>query len=153
MIETKYHEIRDEMITIYDINLDYLKKIDYTKIIERNYNLEKILYIFICNEKEKLDYIYKGDSVMEKIREDFDHIKAALDELLYYNPEELERQADEYERKMARKEGIKEIVLKLKEKNYSIEEIKDITNLSYEEINNIQNTNFQKSWYFFFKNN
>ena len=52
MIETKYKKKRDEMITIYDINLDYLKKIDYTEIIERNYNLEKILYIFICNDKK-----------------------------------------------------------------------------------------------------
>ena len=38
-------KVRDEMITVYDINLDYLKKIDYTKIIEGDYNLEKILYI------------------------------------------------------------------------------------------------------------
>ena len=165
MIETKYKKKRDEMITIYDINLDYLKKIDYTEIIERNYNLEKILYIFICNDNKELDYIYKGDKIMEKVREDFDHIKAALDEMLYYNPEELERQADEYEREMARKEGREEglkegraegraegliegkeqglkekeseIVFKLKEKNYSIEEIGNITSLCEKEIKEI----------------
>ena len=157
MMDTKYKKKRDEMITIYDINLDYLKKIDYTKIIERNYNLEKILYIFICNDNKELDYIYKGDKIMEKVREDFDHIKAALDEMLYYNPEELERQADEYEREMARKEGREEglkegkelginegiylrnveIVLNMYNANFSIEDISKYTNLSYEEINNI----------------
>ena len=149
MIETKYKKKRDEMITIYDINLDYLKKIDYTEIIERNYNLEKILYIFICNDNKELDYIYKGDKIMEKVREDFDHIKAALDEMLYYNPEELERQADEYEREMARKEGreeglkegnekaLQEIVISMYNANFSVEDISKYTNLSYEEINNI----------------
>ena len=161
MMDTKYKKKRDEMITIYDINLDYLKKIDYTEIIERNYNLEKILYIFICNDNKELDYIYKGDKIMEKVREDFDHIKAALDEMLYYNPEELERQADEYEREMARKEGREEgreeglkegrelginegiylrnleIVLNMYNANFSVEDISKYTNLSYEEINNI----------------
>ena len=157
MIETKYKKKRDEMITIYDINLDYLKKIDYTEIIERNYNLEKILYIFICNDNKELDYIYKGDKIMEKVREDFDHIKAALDEMLYYNPEELERQADEYEREMARKEGreeglkegkengkiemIKEIIFNMLKLNYSINDICKSTNLSYEEVNNIIKNN------------
>ena len=101
-------KVRDEMITVYDINLDYLKKIDYTEIIEGDYNLEKILYIFINNDKNILDYIYKGDIVMEKVREDFDHIKRTLDELLYYDPVDLERQADEYEREMARKEGLEQ---------------------------------------------
>ena len=149
MVETRYNKVRDEMITIYDINLDYLKKIDYTKIIERNYNLEKILYIFICNDDKELDYIYKGDKTMEKVREDFDHIKAALDELLYYNPEELERQADEYEREMARKEGreeglkegleqglkqgreegLKDIVKKMVNRKYTLDEISELLNI------------------------
>ena len=94
---------------------------------------------------------------MEKVREDFDHIKAALDEMLYYNPEELERQADEYEREMARKEGkeeglkegkeigkiemIKEIIFNMLKLNYSINDICKSTNLSYEEVNNIIKNN------------
>ena len=88
---------------------------------------------------------------MEKVREDFDHIIRALDELLYYDPVDLERQADEYEREMARKEGLeqgreegreeglkekeREFVLKLRNKNYSIKEISDITELSEIEVN------------------
>jgi predicted transposase/invertase (TIGR01784 family) len=145
--EKENGKVRDEMITIYDINLEYLKKIDYNEIIEGNYNLEKILYIFICNNKEELDYIYKGDEVMEKIREDFDYIKQALDDMLYYNPEELERQADEYEREMARKEGreegrqetMKGIVLNLYENKFSITDICKYTKLSEKDITNIIN--------------
>ena len=143
MIEKETKKERDEMITIYDINLDYLKKIDYTKIIERGYNLEKILYIFICNEKEELDYIYKGDKVMEKVREGFDKITSALDEMLWYDPEELNRLADEYEREMARKEGRQEgieeglvegkksIVQVLLKKNKSIKEISELLIVNY----------------------
>ena len=151
--EKRSNKVRDEMITIYDINLEYLNKIGYNEIIERDYNLEKILYIFICNKKEELDYIYKGDKVMEKVREDFDHIKRALDEMLYYNPEELERQADEYERDMARKEGREEghkqgleegrieerikIIINLYNSSLSIDEISNITRISRDEVENI----------------
>ena len=108
MMEVNHHVKRDEMIRIFDINLEYLRKIEYNRIIERNNNLAKILYIFICKDKEKLDYIYNGDEVMEKVREGFDSITSAIDSLLYYNREELEEVADEYERELARKEGREE---------------------------------------------
>ena len=113
MIDMKYHKVRDEMITIYDINLEYLREIDYNEIKKgNNYNLEKILYIFICNNKKELDYIYNGDDVMDKVRENFDSVVSELDEMLYYNPEDINRQIIEYEteqaRKKGREEGIKE---------------------------------------------
>ena len=161
MMERHHHVKRDEMLKIYDINLDYLRKVDYNKIIERDNNLEKILYIFICKEKEKLDYIYDGDKIMEKIREGFESVTSAIDSLLYYNPEELEEVANEYEIEMARKEGLKEgreegikegieqgreegigqskkeIVLKLYNDKFSIEDIMKYTDLSEKEIKNI----------------
>ena len=86
----------------------YLSNIDYNEIIERDNNLAKILYIFICNDKTKLDYIYNGDKVMEKVRKSFDSITSALDEMLYYDPEDLQRQIIEYETEQAQKRGLEE---------------------------------------------
>lgn len=144
------HKKRDELITIYDINLEYLKEIDYNKIIEGNYNLEKILYIFICNNKNILDYIYKGDRVMNKVREDAEVITRGLDDILYYDPVMLEEQANEYERKIAREEGFnegkeagikegednkqKENVQRMISKNLSLEEISEYLGLDIEEV-------------------
>ena len=68
MIETKYQKRRDKMITIYDINLEFLSSIDYNEIKKGNsYNLEKLLYIFICSNERILDYIYNGDEQIGKI--------------------------------------------------------------------------------------
>ena len=150
------HKKRDELITIYDINLEYLKKIDYNKIIERNYNLEKILYIFICNNKNILDYIYKGDKVMEKVREDAEVITRGLDDILYYDPVMLEEQANEYERKIAREEGFnegreegkkegikenqKEMIKNMLDKNMDLNLISDITKISIKEIEKMKET-------------
>ena len=90
MREVKFNEKRDEMITIYDINLDYLRNIDYNKIKKGTiYNLEKILYIFVCDNKKLLDYVYEGDVIMNKVRDDFDVITYETDSILYYNPEDL----------------------------------------------------------------
>ena len=144
------HKKRDELITIYDINLEYLKKIDYNEIIEGNYNLEKILYIFICNNKNILDYIYKGDRVMNKVREDAEVITRGLDDILYFDPVMLEAQANEYERKIAREEGFnegreeglkegednkqKENVQRMISKNLSLEQISEYLGLDIEEV-------------------
>ena len=150
------HKKRDELITIYDINLEYLKKIDYNKIIERNYNLEKILYIFICNNKNILDYIYKGDRVMNKVRKDAEVITRGLDDILYYDPVMLEEQANEYERKIAREEGFnegreegkkegikenqKEMIKNMLDKNMDLNLISDITKISIKEIEKMKET-------------
>ena len=117
MREKETNEKRDNMITIYDINLDYLRNIDYNKIKKGTiYNLEKILYIFVCDNKNLLDEIYSGDNIMDKVRDDFDMITYETDSILYYNPEDLYdsetkekiRQAKEEARQAGLKEGIKE---------------------------------------------
>jgi len=113
MMETTHKIIRDELLTIYDINLDFLRNIDYNKIKKGSiFSLEKILYIFICDNKNLLDYIYKGDKVMDKVRDNFDTYRNDVDDILYYNPDDLNRMLDEEElesaRKKAREEGHKE---------------------------------------------
>lgn len=113
MMEVNHKIVRDELLTIYDINLAFLRNIDYNKI-KKGYifSLEKILYIFICDDKTILDDIYKGDKIMEKVRDSFDYYRNDVDDVLYYNPDELNRMLDEEEleeaRKKAREEGIKQ---------------------------------------------
>ena len=155
MMEVNHKIIRDELLAIYDINLDFLRNIDYTKIKKGSiFSLEKILYIFICDNKKLLDYIYQGDKVMEKVRDNFDTYRNDVDDILYYNPDELNRMLDEEElesarkkareegleegrkegreegREEGRKEGIKETAKKMKESNIDEKTISLITNLS-----------------------
>ena len=106
MMETTLHTVRDELIIIYDINLEKLKKIDYNEIKKgKDYNLEKLLYIFICNDEKILDNIYIGDEVMNKVRENCNDYIKVLDEMLYYNEEDLKKQIIEYETEQAQKRG------------------------------------------------
>jgi len=155
MMEVNHKIIRDELLTIYDINLDFLRNIDYTKIKKGSiFSLEKILYIFICDNKKLLDYIYQGDKIMDKVRDNFDTYRNDVDDILYYNPDELNRMLDEEElesarkkareegleegrkegreegREEGRKEGIKETAKKMKESNIDEKTISLITNLS-----------------------
>ena len=117
MTEVRFNERRDNMLTIYDINLDYLRNIDYNKIKKGTiYDLEKILYIFVCDNKKLLDYIYSGDIIMNKVRDDFDVITYETDSILYYNPEDLYdaetkekiRQACEEGKEKGHKKGLEE---------------------------------------------
>ena len=106
MKETRSGKIRDELITVYDINLEYLSNIDYNKIKKgKSYNLEKLLYIFICGDERILDYIYNGDEIMLEIKEEFRSEIKELDDMLYYDPEELRRMIAEEEYKDAIEEG------------------------------------------------
>ena len=113
MMEVSSKVVRDELLTIYDINLDFIRNVDYNKIKKGNIlSLEKILYIFICDNKRVLDDIYKGDVIMDKVRDNFDTYRNDVDDVLYYNPDELNRMLDEEEleeaRKKAREEGLKQ---------------------------------------------
>ncbi len=124
-----FNEKRDETITIYDINLDYLRNIDYNKIKKGTiYDLEKILYIFVCDNKKLLDYVYEGDVIMDKVRDDFDVITYETDSILYYNPEDLyDSKTKEKIREACRKgreEGMKKGIEKGMEKGRRNEKIK-----------------------------
>ena len=154
MREVEFNEKRDEMITIYDINLDYLRNIDYNKIKKGTiYDLEKILYIFVCDNKKLLDYVYEGDVIMNKVRDDFDVITYETDSILYYNPEDLydsetkekireacrkgREEGIEKGMEKGRKEGVKYTAKNFKELNIPIEQISIATGLSIDELEKI----------------
>ena len=139
MIEKKHHIVRDNMLRVIDINLDFLSNIDYNKIKKGNeYNLEKLLYFFVCNDKKLLDNIYNGNGLMRDISKIFNIDIEDLDKQLYYD-------YDEYMKEVSYEQGEidatlkrnKEIIKNMLNKNYPKEEILELTNLKEEELERI----------------
>ncbi len=126
MMEKESHKIRDFGIHIVDINLDYLEKMDYNEV-KKGSMLEKLLYIFVCNDKKKLDQVYDGDELMEEIRKEIQELTGDFDSLLYYDKKALEKRMGEWL-------GKKAMVKKMLDKKYPIKEINDIANLSEKEF-------------------
>ena len=147
MLEINTGKIRDEMITIYDINLEFLNSIDYNEIKKGNsYNLEKLLYIFTCSNERILDYIYNGDEIMLEIKDEFKSQIKELDEMLYYDPEELKRIGEQQlleaaireAKKEARENERKKIVKNMIDKGFDDLTIKNILNIDNETLNKLK---------------
>ena len=139
MIEKKHHIIRDNMLRVIDINLDFLSNIDYNEIKKGNkYNLENLLYFFVCNDKKLLDNIYDGNGLMRDISKIFNIDIEDLDKQLYYD-------YDEYMKEVSYEQGEidgvlkkqKEIIKNMLDKNYPKKEIMELTNLTEETLNGI----------------
>ena len=166
ILDVKEHEEVHPMFEIYDINLAKILDKDYTIVKEDKESLEKLLYLLICNDKEKMNKVYDGDDFMAKIIREVNAQTDEFDKLLFYNREILEdkyaiEEAKEEVRKEAliegrelglnegrelglnegRNESIKETVIAMLKKKYPIEDISDITKLSIEEIEKIKNSN------------
>ncbi len=129
MMEKESHKIRDFGIHIVDINLDYLEKMDYNEIKKGNM-LEKLLYIFVCNDKEKLDQVYDGDKLMGEIRKEIEELTGDFDSLLYYDKKALEERMYQY---LANKYQIKEFL----NDNIPLDKIMKYTKLTEKEVNEI----------------
>lgn len=113
LMETKYHLQRSKLVTIYDINMDFLNQFQYNEIEEVSDNsLEKLLYPLICDNINDLKKLYKGNRIMEKVTNKMSVMQENWYEDLYYDPEELRRlgleEAKEEARKEARAEGLAE---------------------------------------------
>ena len=139
MIEKKHHIVRDNMLRVIDINLDFLSNIDYNKIKKGNeYNLEKLLYFFVCNDKKLLDNIYNGNGLMRDISKIFNIDIEDLDKQLYYD-------YDEYMKEVSYEQGEidatlkrnKEIIKNMLDNNLDKNLMLKITNLKEEELNKI----------------
>ena len=135
MMEETLHIKRDNMISIIDINMDFLKKKNYTEIKKGN-SLEKLLYILICEDKNELNKLYIGDGVMEKVREKLETLTDDFDNDLYYNLEEFQKE-ENYELGMKAKSI--EIAKNLLRKNLSDKDIIEVTNITIEELKEIKN--------------
>ena len=139
MIEKKHHIVRDNMLRVIDINLDFLSNIDYNKIKKGNkYNLEKLLYFFVCNDKKLLDNIYNGNGLMRDISKIFNIDIEDLDKQLYYDYDEYMKEVS-YEQ--GEIDGIlknqKEIIKNMLENNFDKETMLKATKLDEEKLNKI----------------
>lgn len=135
MIEKKHHIVRDNMLRVIDINLDFLSNIDYNKIKKGNeYNLEKLLYFFVCNDKKLLDNIYNGNGLMRDISKIFNIDIEDLDKQLYYNYDEYMKEVS-YEQGEIDKQ--KKIIRNMLENNLDKDLMLKITKLDEETLNKI----------------
>ena len=136
-METTYYIPSEEGLRIIDINLDYLRKKDYNSI-KNGEVLERLLYLFVCSDKEVLDELYKGDKLMEEVRKEADRIVKDLDLLLYYDKDKMDQ---EYAYETGKGHGKKEEKLEIAKKmlgKSEISYISEITGLTEEEILNLK---------------
>ena len=140
LIENKLLLKRNLGIHYIDINLEYLQKLGYNDIVNKE-EIEKACYIFVCQNEEILDRIY-GDSYMSEFKKEAEKLSSELDEMFYYDKEKLDQEiAFNNGLTRGKKEGLKEgkieIVKKMLSRGDSLDDIKEITGLSKEEIENL----------------
>lgn len=139
------------MFEIYDINLAKILDKDYTIVREDRESLEKLLYLLICSDKEKMNEVYDVYEFMAKIIREINTQEDDFDKLLFYNSEVLKEdnyfeESLEETRKEALAEGKKlgreqsklDIAKAMLEKNYDINSFCDITNLSLDVLEKLQ---------------
>ncbi len=138
LMEETSHKIRDEFLTIIDINLDYLKKIEYTTIRDRN-SLEYLLYFFVHEKDEELIELYNKDDIMKKVCDKLMALSEDFDKDLYYDLDEyLEAIAYEKGIEQGIEQGILNTAKNMIKEGIEIEIICKVTKLSPKEIEKLQ---------------
>ena len=148
LYEKKYHIERSDFIEIIDINLEKLRQIDYNTLIKSNdMTLEKALYLFVCDDIEKLNAIYEGDKLMKKLMKENEDLLKNFDEMLYYDRDKMFLNAC-YDKGYSKGESIgysngkqernREIAKEMLKNKEAIENIVKYTGLSKEEILNFK---------------
>ncbi len=141
MRERKSGLSRNVGIYYIDINLDYLRKIGYDK--DNKSCLEKILYMFVCNDLDELKEIYKGDELMSKVIKEAEEIVKDFDLLMYYDKKKLDEECSYYNGQVdgidkgveiGEQQKTKELAKKMLEEKIDIKTIQKVTGLSEEEI-------------------
>ncbi len=136
LIEEKYHLKRNDYLTIYDINVDFLRKLDYNKVNEEaDDSLIKLLYIFVCEDNSLRDKLYRKNKIMAKVNNKLNELTSDFDSLLYYDKEEILRE-DSFDAGLEKGKKEKAIVIakKMLQLNEPLEKIVAITELSQDEI-------------------
>lgn len=130
LCETTYHCIRDNNLVIYDINMDFLKKLSYNEIdgMPRD-SLEKLFLVFYNREDFNYEQFYDGNPIMERVIKRLEEMWENFDDMLYYDVEKLRKAADDE----AMKETIEKQVAEKVEKREK-EITKEITQKVTDEV-------------------
>lgn len=140
LMEKTLHQKRSNFMSIIDINVDILRRLDYNKLIKEEENsLKRLLYIFVCKDHEKLDKLYSNNKIMDSVRNKLDFITKNFDELLYYNHDDyMEQVSQELSLKQGIKQGILETAKRMLKENISIDIIMKVTDLTKDEIESLK---------------
>lgn len=138
LVDTKTHQEIHPFLEIVDVNLAKIIKTSYTSVKEEE-SLEKLLYLLVCNDEQVLRNVYDGDDLMEKMVDEAKSLTSDFDSMLYYDAEAL-KDASSYElgEETGRNEEKKSIVVNMIKKNYSVNEMSEISGLSIEEIEDVK---------------
>ena len=98
--------------------------------------LEKALYLFVCDDIEKLNAIYEGDKLMKKLMKENEDLLKNFDEMLYYDRDKMFENACYDKGKQDERVTIVKELLKLE---VPIEKIMIATGLSEKEILTLKN--------------
>ena len=144
-MDNKYHKIINDKIHIIHINLDYLRKMEYNKIMNSDKKLMKDLYFLICGEQELNEVIEKSDNLMKDVIEEAKQI-ADINQMDFYLTEEEMIKADEeyYKAKYLEQGHLEEkenMILAFYQNGVSLDLISKSSGLSIEEIKKIINDN------------
>ena len=130
LCETTYHCIRDNNLVIYDINMDFLKKLRYNEIDGTpSDSLEKLFLVFYNREDFNYEQFYDGNPIMERVIKRLEEMWENFDDMLYYDVEKLRKAADDE----AMKETIEKQVAEKVEKREK-EITKEITQKVTDEV-------------------
>ena len=130
LCETTYHCIRDNNLVIYDINMDFLKKLSYNEIDGMpSDSLEKLFLTFYNREDFNYEQFYDGNPIMERVIKRLEEMWENFDDMLYYDVEKLRKAADDE----AMKETIEKQVAEKVEKREK-EITKEITQKVTDEV-------------------
>lgn len=114
LCETTYHCVRDNNLVIYDINMDFLKKLSYNEIDGMpSDSLEKLFLVFYNREDINYEQFYNGNPLMERVVKRLEEMWKDFDDMLYYDAEELRKQVDDRLRKERDAEIEKEVTQKV----------------------------------------
>ena len=100
--------------------------------------LEKALYLFVCDDIEKLNAIYEGDKLMKKLMKENEDLLKNFDEMLYYDRDKMFLNAC-YDKgySKGKKEAYENIAKEMLNKGMKLKDIIDITGLTEKEIKEI----------------
>lgn len=141
---------KHNILQIIDVNMEYLKKMSYTTIKEmEERSLERLLYIFVEHDPERLNELYEGDELMRKVKNKFFYLESSLERFLLYDKqalresnlkEEFQRIGLEEGREEGRQQERKRFMEALADLNLSEEQMRKFKMLIEDDDLNILNS-------------
>ena len=127
LCETRYNLVRDNNLVIYDINMDFLKKLSYNELNGMpSDSLEKIFLIFYKREDINYENFYNGNPLMERVVKRLEEMWKDFDDMLYYDAAALRQQVEDRLRKENEEKMRKELTDKVT-KDVTEQVTKDVT--------------------------